>query len=57
MELRRISIQSRYQDVECGECGAHVTIDVDVDGARTSSDADPYAHEDDCTRAYMPDPR
>jgi len=50
--LRPLYIRSVWQDVECGACGAHVTINTEH-----PTEPDPYAHEDDCPRAEMADPR
>lgn len=46
---------SRFLDVTCGYCGAIVTIDRGSEFDMASGD--PEAHEEDCARVDMADPR
>jgi hypothetical protein len=47
-QIRPISIRSRYENVECTDCGATVTIDLDTEGPMEVSS--PEDHNDDCPR-------
>lgn len=55
-EIRPITVRSRYQNIFCPSCGAKVVVDEDR-GENDEFIPEPEAHEDDCPRAYDPDPR
>lgn len=55
-EIRPITIRSRYQNIFCPCCGAPIVADVDR-GENDEFIPTPEDHEDDCPRAYDPDPR